>query len=170
MSDHLYPADKRRVIDSYGGPYECLVETGVYAGDCAALHLGFPETWVIDIDPGNCATVKDRVPAAMVVCGDSGEKMPEVLDLIPYPALFWLDAHYVGDTYDPPDILLKHPVPLLAELDAILAWPHAAGSTVLVDDVRLFGSPGWPRGSDVHHRLELWTVTQADDILRAVPR
>lgn len=138
-----------------------LVETGLYegrgsGGSCLDL---LDSLVIIDISPDNCDKAGRNYPSARVIQGDSGEVLPAILPDLG-PALFWLDAHAVTD-----DLEENHS-PLLAELDAILAWPHAAQSVVLIDDVRMMGLPGWPTLDDVLALSDGWEATVKDDILR----
>lgn len=54
-----------------------------------------------------------------LLLGDSGEKVPELLDQISQPALFWLDGHYSAGVTASADI---H-TPVTTELNAILCHP-----------------------------------------------
>ena len=99
--------------------------------------------------------------------GDSAYLLPMLLASRNGPAFFWLDAHLVEEAYE------ENSSPLDAELAAILAWPHAAGSVVLIDDVRMMGREGWPavRGvlEQAYVRPGHWAMEVKDDILRLTP-
>lgn len=132
--------------------------------------MGIPNIFyfVVDNDPRNCSAARGNDPSATVVDGDSGSVLPLILADLDSSALFWLDAHsWVGPEFgdNPPGS------PLLAELDAILAWPHAATSVVLVDDLRLMDPPllGWPTLASILSRTAIWECEEADDILRLTP-
>jgi hypothetical protein len=167
----LQQSEKHRLVLEYAQPYGVLVETGLWNGQgaTATAKEQRPELacYAIDIAEKNVIRVRLRGVAAWT--GDSGVLLPRLLAPIERPACFWLDAHSAteGDDY-----LAAHPSPLLAELHAILAWPHADRSTVLVDDLRLLGAPGWPARSELAE-LDLgvrWHAEDADDILRLTPR
>lgn len=133
-----------------------LVETGIYQGQGSglmALERGLVDRYiVIDTDPAM------REQGAETWCGDSGALMPHVLRDIHAPALFWLDAHE-------PDSC-----PLLAELDAITAWPYAAQSVLAIDDLRMMEDVGWPTRALLEERLEhRWVTYERGDILICEP-
>ena len=147
-----------------------MVETGLYGGGGSGMNfVDRLDLYVIlDMDAENCLTARANFPAAVVVSGDSGKTLPGLLERLHVPALFWLDAHLVADI-DETAALDKWPCPLLDELAAIHAWPHAYTSTILIDDVRLFGSYGWPNRADVLAACHGWQLAEADDILRLTP-
>ncbi len=166
--------EKHRLVYEYAQPYGILVETGLYNGGGATttianMHRGEgPLTlYALDISRGNVD--KARAAGVQAFQGDSAVMLPQLLERIQRPACFWLDAHTAseGDEED-------HS-PLMAELDAILAWPHAAASTVLVDDLRMYGREGWPSLKEILLALGfpflcLWGLQESDDILRLTPR
>lgn len=174
---HLSPAEKQAVIHSYleAGGYDLMIETGIWAGNGAGHQMRDLATIVmVDIDQGNCDAARRYagigVHPVYTVCGDSAVALADVLRVFDRPALFWLDAHSVEEL----DGKTESPCPLLAELEAILAWPHAAASTVLIDDRRLLGEQyGWPEVAEVAallHSHDYWTVDVDQDIIRSVPR
>lgn len=87
---------------------------------------------------GSCRNIR-------FLLGDSRRLLPEVLQSLDGPAIFWLDAHWCGaDTYGSGD-----ECPVLGELEVLNAWgtPHF----VLVDDARLFLAP-----PPAPHRSDDW--------------
>lgn len=175
-SDPLGMAEKRQVIRSYLGRHRLrtLVETGLYQGRGSGMEmLDLLDTYVVvDNDVENCEAAREVCPAAEVICGDSAKVLPGILTGLSGSALFWLDAHsWVGEEFgdDPPGS------PLLAELAAITAWEHAAGSVVLIDDLRQMADqplaqPGWPLLTELRKAAGLWVQHEQDDILRLTPR
>lgn len=176
-SDPLGMAEKRVVIRDHLVWYglTTMVETGLYQGRGSGMEMRdvVSTLYLIDNDPRNCEGARANDPAAVVIEGSSDTVLPGLLALLPSPALFWLDAHsWVGDEFgdDPP------PSPLLAELDAILGWPHAAQSVVLIDDLRQMADqplvqPGWPSLADLRLKAgDVWVSDERDDILRLTPR
>lgn len=149
-----------------------MVETGLYGGGGSGMNFareGLLDLYVIlDLSEENCDLAKQSFPDAWVICGDSAQTIRVALAQIHQPCLFWLDAHLVADI-DTTEALDLNPCPLVGELEAIRAWPHAHASTILVDDVRLFGSYGWPTASAVHALTDGWQVAEADDVLRLTP-
>lgn len=175
--DHLGLADKRAEIRRYAQRFPGLrvfVETGIFAGDCTALHLAdwFRTLHVIDLETRQCLQVEQKaVPNLLTWPGSSADVLPRLLAELHDPALFWLDAHlWAGHPLVRPDQEVP-PAPLLAELQAIRSWPHGAQSVVLVDDVRQLGvEADRPELAEV---LELvypaWRVEIAEDIIRCTP-
>lgn len=162
--------EKHELVYGYAEPYGVLVETGLWNGAGASTALaGRLSCYVIDVDPEN--TRAAWAAGVVAYTGSSAALLGPLLcaQALNRPVCFWLDAHYVveGDEF-----LAEHPCPLLGELAAIRAWPHAAGSTVLIDDVRMLGSPGWPSHSELTDVLVEcpWTFEERDDILRLTPR
>lgn len=166
-------ADKVDLLGSYltDSRARVLVETGLYGGGGSGMNFvdRVAQYVILDKDPGNCRIAKDNYPDALVICGDSGREMPGLLSRLHVPALFWLDAHLVVDL-DETDALDEWPCPLLAELEAIRAWEHGYTSTVLIDDLRLLGSYGWPSPWDVLGACSGWAFAEGNDIIRLTPR
>jgi hypothetical protein len=99
--------------------------------------------------------------------GDSGALLPEILQELSSPALFWLDAHHSGGVtaHGPDDS------PLARELQCILASPLA--HVVLIDDARLLGlRDGYPHPGRLAYLAELHgrLFSIDHDIARLVPR
>ena len=167
-------AEKVELIRRYLVDSGCkvMVETGLYGGGGSGMNFaGTPllDCYVIlDKDPENCRIAKDNYPDAHVICGDSAKTLPGLLARLKVPALFWLDAHLVVDL-DEMEALDEWPCPLLGELAAIKAWPHWALSTILIDDVRLLGSYGWPNRADTLAACDGWPAVDEHDILRLTP-
>ncbi len=156
------------------GPFRFIVETGVWQGNGSCMRFAQQAT---QTDPGSeyVGVELDRGSAELawrrgfdVRVGDSAELLPGLLAARNGPAFFWLDAHLVVEAYE------RNHSPLRAELAAILAWPHAAGSVVLIDDVRMMGRDGWPGLRELleqaYVRPGLWQVELREDILRLTPR
>jgi hypothetical protein len=182
----LNQQQKTELLRSYGIAYELriLVETGLWNGHGSGMPIarGFDRYVAVDAQQANWQRAKDAGFEAHF--GSSAIVLPYLLGrranmmrepaerLDRNPALFWLDAHYVveGD-----DFLAANPSPLLAELRAILEWPHAPRSVVLVDDVRMLGAPGWPTRDEIAATLDTfgdnpWEAREVDDVLRLVPQ
>jgi len=179
---YLTCTDKRAVLRAYFDRYQpkVVVETGIWAGGGSCMQFaGEATVYLIDCDEDNCEQAHSSCPSAVVLCGDSADVLPHLLaQLEDYvrideimPALFWLDAHYVPEI-DGEEHAVDHPTPLLAELQAILGWEHAARSVVLVDDLRLLGEPGWPSRAELAalDLGETWDTQEQADILRLTPR
>lgn len=159
-------AAKLDVLRDYATRYPCgvFIETGLYGGRGSGMALLdlFRRYIAVDIDPANCDAACEVSPHAEIWQGDSGSELPPILAGVSEPAMFWLDAHVVCEPDDP----AGHS-PLLAEIAAILAWPHAAQSVVLIDDVRLMGTAGWPTEAQVWDAIgDSWASEIREDIWR----
>lgn len=131
----------RRVARERG--LRTLVETGTYTGETAwAFRRTFDRIETIELEPtlARLARIRFRTTQNVTVHhGDSATVLPLILESLVEPALFWLDAHPCTDR-----AVRGTAVPLLAELAAIAAHP-VAGHAILVDDIRLMGTAGYPR-------------------------
>lgn len=155
-----------------------LVETGTFMGDMVhACKHHFKKIYSIEL--GNSLVEKARkkfkaYPHITLLQGDSSEILPALLASIPSACLFWLDDHlpeYYALRYYPEEknILRKASCPVLEELGCIFSQPHP-GHVILIDDARLFGSPGWPGLADMQNFLSRqgmnWQLENRDDIIR----
>lgn len=125
-----------------------LVETGSAGGDSARLAATmFKRVWSTEL-------VKDRIDITdtpdnvTFLEGDSVEHLPEIIkELLKLKdkkqrqyVLFYLDAHFCGDT---PNELDYPECPLLEEIKCIAEY--GLDSIIIIDDARLFfGSPPYP--------------------------
>lgn len=158
-------AAKQEVLAEYFDRYprKFVVETGCWNGYGSCLQFADrAEVFVIEAVPEFCVTA--RKSAWTVIEGDSALELPKLLTILPEPAFFWLDAHLVAEAGE------ENHSPLLEELDAILAWPHAAESVILIDDLRMHGREGWPTVAQVWKVCAgTWSLEEGQDILRATP-
>lgn len=137
---------KERAIAEYGRRFNIrtFVETGTRRGDKVEAMKGrFDEIYTIELDRRlyeNAARRFADLPHIRVIQGDSTEQLPRLLERLPGPCVFWLDAHYsYGETARG-----ELDTPIVAELTAILAH-HERRHVVLVDDARAFtGSRDYP--------------------------
>jgi hypothetical protein len=120
-----------------------FVETGTYMGNGieSALSAGFEEIFSIEISPTFHKKATARFQKQIkqgkvnIILGDSSVCLTSILEKLHYRATFWLDAHFSGgDTGKG-----SKDVALLEELDAISKHP-IKDHTILIDDVRLFGT------------------------------
>jgi hypothetical protein len=100
--------------------------------------------------------------------GSAARELPQVLKRISQPALFWLDGHFSGGITAKGD---KDP-PLLEELQAIREH-RIKRHVLLIDDIRLFGSGGYPTMEEVvaavHEISDDHKITLAADVLCCEP-
>jgi hypothetical protein len=124
--------------------YSTLVETGTFRGDMIAAQLPrFKKLYSIELSKTlyeeACNRFKGKKKVKLV-CGDSGQKLSEIVQTLEQPAIFWLDGHYsYGRTAKG-----KTNCPIFEELEAIYKnalCPHC----ILIDDARLFnGTDEYP--------------------------
>ena len=120
-----------------------LVETGTYLGDTFAYALcSFKEVHTIEVDPRLHERAKrlfGHKTGAILHIGDSGDILPEIVDKLKEPAVFWLDGHFSSHVTGRGN----EDTPIEKELKAVLGapYPHVA----VIDDARLFGTdPAYP--------------------------
>ncbi|MBL8758257.1 MAG: hypothetical protein JNK35_07510 [Phycisphaerae bacterium] len=168
-------AAKRRTLREYAQRFGVgvFVETGTHRGDTIAALLGAcPRIVSIEIEPGKVRAARARFAGRAgveILEGDSGTVLPTVLAGLDRPALFWLDAHYMGAGSGKAD----DQTPISGELAAILSHP-VKGHVVVIDDARLFnGTDGYPtleavRQAIAKQRPDLhWEVSL--DLIRITP-
>ena len=168
------PAVKHGVIKDYQRRYDLrtLVETGTFAGGTIdAMKRRFDRIVSIELSPEWHARAVERFGSlrhVTLVHGDSATRLPEVLQTLREPALFWLDAHYSG----PMTARGAIDSPIVRELDAIRAH-GVPGHVILIDDMRDFqGRDGYPTVAElldwIHEADPGGHVEVKDDILRWV--
>ena len=161
-------------LKEYGCPF--FVETGTFLGDAvdAIARIGAPhglKAITIELSEELHANALRRFAGrANVEClqGDSGALLPEVVARLTGPALFWLDGHYSGGmTARGAEVC-----PVMRELAAIFASPIKE-HVILIDDIRLFGTEGYPSVTEitdaVARHLPRSSVKILNDILRVLP-
>ena len=166
---------KQRVVLEYADRFNLrsFVETGTYRGKMIfAVRNRFDRIFSIELDAGLAERARNiftHDKHVTIVEGDSGRALPEVLEKLDAPTLFWLDGHYSG----PGTARGALDTPIAQELLAITA--HGNGRhVILVDDARLFtGDRGYPTLQDLEPILAeaptSWQVDVADDVIRITP-
>lgn len=143
----LSDVERVNLIRNYGQRYNVFVETGTAGGfTTTRLVRDFDRLITIEMDYDRYVSVAAREfmnknTNVLPLWGDSARVLPEVLEWLRRPAIFWLDAHYCGGFRGPVDS------PADTELELILEWSrhNDIACTVLIDDARFFGTdPGWP--------------------------
>lgn len=169
------------LIDNYDIPY--LVETGSAGGDSARLaSTMFKEIWTIELIE-NRAEVKDAPDNIYFLQGDSVELLPQIIEELKtikgdkknQYVLFYLDAHYSGDT---PNESGYPECPVMEEIKAVAEYGEDA--IIIIDDARLFfGHPPhphnpqeWPTVCDIFHLLKekfpYHHITTTDDYILCI--
>lgn len=170
-SPHLL---KQRTVREYAEKYRLrtMVETGTYYGEMvAAMKNRFDEIYSVEYDAGLAERAQNkfaRWPNIHILQGDSQLVVPQLLDSLTLPALFWLDAGYYGWAG-----LQGDKQRLTTELEAILSHP-VKEHVILMDDARgLNGQNGAPTVEQLKQRIETEfpgrKVEVKHDILRVTP-
>jgi hypothetical protein len=165
---------KQRAILRYRDSFNSrvLVETGTYLGDMVEAHKkNFEKIFSIELSEKLFGRAQKRFrnqPGIILLQGDSGKKLAEVLGQLQEPALFWLDGHYSGGITAKAD--KECPVP--EELHTIFSSPYP--HIVLIDDARLFnGTHDYPAMDEIKVIIEShsknYQIEIADDIIRLTP-
>ena len=114
-----------------------FVETGTFIGNTLlGLKDSFEQLFSIELDRGIYELAKARLcnlEHIKIFHGDSSKVLPEILNDLKTPALFWLDAHYSSGVTAKGDLQ----TPIMRELKAIFA--HSSKQhCILIDDVKDF--------------------------------
>ena len=170
---HAY---KQRGVKRYAkqANIRTLIETGTYEGHMIdATRRNFDRIYSIELDPALHEAAARRFAGdgrVILLKGDSGAVVPELVDKVNEPALFWLDAHWSGGA----TASGEERSPILKELVPILTAKQR-GHIILIDDAREFvGVDGYPTLEELtgivsRHRPDLKMAVHAD-LIRIVPR
>jgi|SRR5579871_1494571 len=123
---------KQRVIRQFAAQYNLrvLVETGTNLGNMLnAQKNNFREVYSVEMNEWLAGRAKRKfgaLPHVHLYQGDSGKVLPQIMELLKEPSLFWLDAHW-GDS----SAAIKE------EMQAV--FHHSIKTHVLlIDDARWF--------------------------------
>ena len=166
---------KQNAITEYQQRYDIgtLVETGTYLGDMVeAQKNNFSRIYSIELSKKlhKRATKKFRKEEKIILLqGDSGVKITEVISALNAPAIFWLDGHYSGGI----TALGDKECPVIEELSAI--FKSTIDHLVLIDDARLFnGTHDYPSLEEVKRIMENsrhnYGMEVGNDIIRLIPK
>lgn len=134
---------KRMTIKEYQEKYKCqiLVETGTFMGDMVeAQKRRFKKVFSIELGVDLYKKAVERFKNdenVIIVQGDSGKVLPEVLQNINEPAILWLDGHYSAGITAKGD----KDCPIFEEIDAIFG-SEKLNHILLIDDARCFNGEG----------------------------
>jgi glycosyltransferase involved in cell wall biosynthesis len=148
-------ADKRAHLLSLfrARGHKTLLESGTFVGDTVEYFLAHAERIIsVEVEPKLFADAQRKFHDAAnveIVFGDALYLIPEIVDQLEDPPLIWLDGHFsegvtgTGDEIEPA-------ASILAQLGAVRT---PAGTTIVVDDLRLFGlHPDFPGLDDLVER------------------
>ncbi|WP_442507022.1 hypothetical protein SH528x_005906 [Novipirellula sp. SH528] len=170
------PPIKRMVLNAYMRKFGLtrFIETGTHLGDTLAFIARNKRHSCTSIELSDVFFEKANkrfasYPNAEILHGDSGVLLPNLVDQIETPCLFWLDGHWSGGITACADV----ETPISAELDAILE-SRIRDHVVLIDDARCFnGTAGYPHLDElicsVRERSD-YTCEVSADIIRLTPQ
>ena len=165
---------KQIIIKEYQSKYlyKTLVETGTYLGDMIqAQKSNFKKIYSIELGIDLFNNAKQRFKKdrnVIIIQGDSGKVLPDVLLKINEPAIFWLDGHYSAGITAKGD----KDCPIFEELDAIFSYNNFK-HILLIDDARMFvGEGDYPTIQEltnyIRSKNEKYRVYVEHDIIRCV--
>ncbi|MDW8206032.1 MAG: hypothetical protein RMJ87_13475 [Cytophagales bacterium] len=141
QTNHIPPSpqEKHKIIINAAKPLSnpILIGTGTYYGDTILACLPYFEN-IVSIELSKQLYEKaikrfSDLPKVKIIHGCSTKILPEILDNLSSPAVFWLDAHYsMGITAKG-----KTNTPVLEEIKFILQH-HIKNHIILIDDARCF--------------------------------
>lgn len=166
---------KQGVLREYSKRYglRILVETGTYYGDMVvAMSAHFDRIYSIELsrDLYDKALVRCKgMDNVVLVHGDSGSVLTNVLQLIDGPALFWLDGHYSEGV----TARGERDTPICEELGHILSAASRA-HVIIVDDARCFGvDAAYPSRDELSEIIKSkrpdYDIAVHDDVIRITP-
>jgi hypothetical protein len=145
--------------------YNCFLETGTYLGDMIeAQRKHFELVYSIELSPYFYRNAVQRFKKN----DNIGQMIKELMKLIKWPTVFWLDGHYSGENTAKGELNS----PILSELKAILT--QSCKHLILIDDARCFnGTNDYPDISElIAYILKLTknhSVIIRDDIIQIIP-
>jgi len=160
----LTEPEKRKLVKEYAKRFniKIFVETGTNKGNMIAANLDvFEKIYSIELDKKFYRIAKKRFlknKKVDLILGESTKKLPEVLEKISEPALFWLDAHFANFS------------PVMQELKHIFNH-KIKNHVILIDDARIFkkrkGTPSLKKiKSYVLEKRPDWNFEIKKDIIR----
>jgi hypothetical protein len=154
---------KHNTLSNIRGPNgpRVYVETGSYIGDSIgrAIAAGFKEIHSIELSEKfytHCCKRFRRKLGVHIHHGASEKVLPKIVAKIKEPAIIFLDSHWSKGGTAKGD----NPVPLLLELEALARMP-VKKHTIMIDDIRLFGS------DDADG---IWKEITSDKVIEAVKK
>lgn len=117
-----------------------LIETGTFLGDMVFFNRKhFKKIVSIELSEQLYKNARFRFKEyknITILHGDSGEIMPELVNIINAPTIFWLDGHYSSEFKGVQTAKGIKDCPILEELEPILK--SSFNHIILIDDARMF--------------------------------
>ena len=170
---------KQKTIQRYQKEYSLntLVETGTYMGDMIKAQLPFFEVlYSIELSEELHQKALKRFESTdsnsgkvVLLQGDSGEIISDILPRFSTPVLFWLDGHFSAGETAQGDLN----TPIIEELNKIFLT--SINHIILIDDARCFiGANDYPTIDSlcqfVSEHASHYQVEVGNDIIRLVPK
>lgn len=143
--------------------HRVFIESGTYRGDTVAYFAHRAERVIsVELDPALYRHSSARfagVPNVAIILGNAVDVLADAVPTVGSPPLVWLDGHFSGGTTAQGTEI--EPAPRLLRLLGPVSPP---GTTVVVDDLRLFGAtPGYPGLDEL-----VWAAREAFPTARMV--
>lgn len=153
--EHLIPppaiAKQRNLLSTFKSRnHRVFVEAGTYKGETTAFFAAYADKVIsVELHDGLFAAAQRRFAHqsnVTLIHGDSLIEIPKVIARCDAPPLVFLDGHFSGagtaqgDEMEPAESTLRR-----------LADVTPAGTTIVIDDLRLFGSglAGFPQLDEI---------------------
>lgn len=144
-----YSTLKIELLKKHPNPY--FIETGTANGEgiMTAIEAEFENIISIEVNSDVFVKACNRFienENVILMLGDSGVVLPDVIKRIDKPITFWLDAHWSTGECDLGPSVDK--CPILRDIAAI--GEHSIKNhTILIDDIRYFRAGGLPQWSNI---------------------
>jgi protein-L-isoaspartate O-methyltransferase len=124
------------------GGHRVFIESGTLFGDTTQYMLRHCElVTTVELEPTLYERAARRFegnPAVTVIHGDALDEIPQLVAASPHPPLVWLDGHHSGGG-TAVGAVVEPAVEILRALTGV-----ARGTTLVVDDLRMFGMGDMP--------------------------
>lgn len=148
-----------------------FIETGSHYGETtAAVASAFDRVVTMELADDLYTKVKNRFAGDArvgVLRGDSSVLLPETLQTVNQPALFWLDAHYSGGV----TAKGEKETPIKEELEAILSH-KVKGHVILIANARCFtGANDYPTQDELRTLVQEagYDLSVENDVVKIIP-
>ena len=119
--------------------HDCFVEAGTYLGDTVQFFLPHAGRIIsVELDDELWRAASERFaahPQVTIVKGDAEQEIPRIVGELELPPLVWLDGHHSGEGTSQGE----HAEPAVAIVERLGQTRVPPGTTIVVDDLRLFG-------------------------------
>jgi len=118
----------KTVLDKYKTNHDIFIETGTYRGGSVdlAIECNFKKIYTIDISTQHKLYCENKFESYIkskqieLLFGDTIEVLPDIVNKLTEPVLFWLDSHFDGHS----NVRGKFDCPVLQELEDLQKKLH----------------------------------------------